>query len=93
MQEKNAARPLPHGLILEGRAKLSLSGVTEVRAYDENGVVLCTGEGMLRLRGSGLRIGELNTSTGEMRVTGRIDSLVYSEGRAEGRGLWARLFT
>ena len=47
-------REMPHTVILEGREKLSISGVVDVQSFDEDQVLLETVRGMLVVRGQGL---------------------------------------
>ena len=66
-------------LILENRKSLSVSGVSETESFDESCVVLFTSCGRLIIRGEGLHIQNLSVSTGDASVTGRIDSVCYTE--------------
>ena len=68
-----------HNIIIEGRKKLSLSGVTDVDRFDENTVVLYTSMGELTVRGSDLHVSDLSVTSGEMNIEGDIDSLVYGD--------------
>ncbi len=90
-EEKSKNTELPHGLILQDRRRLTVSGVMDVESFDENAIVLQTAGGLLILRGSALHIDKLSIEGGELLVTGRIDSLVYEDGAARG-GFFARLF-
>lgn len=81
----------PHGLTLEGRKKLSVSGVEEVESFDENAIVMLTAQGALVIRGDGLHIEALSLEGGQLKVTGEIDSLSYEDTDRQG-GLLARLF-
>lgn len=68
-----------HNIILEGRKRLSVSGVTDVDKFDENSIVLYTNMGELTVRGSELHVNDLSVTSGEMNIEGNIDSIVYSE--------------
>ncbi|MCL2003855.1 MAG: sporulation protein [Oscillospiraceae bacterium] len=81
----------PHQLILDGRERLIISGVSDVESFDEEGVVCKTGRGTLLVRGTGLRVDKLSLEGGELSVEGLVDSLVY-EDAAQSGGLWSRLF-
>ena len=81
----------PNDLTLEGRKKLTVSGVEEVESFDESEIAMRTGEGALIVRGEGLRIDRLNVSGGDVNVLGRINELRYEDAAPE-RGFWARLF-
>ena len=81
-----------HRLTLEGRNKLSVTGVLDVESFDEQAAVLETGRGMLILRGHGLHVEELDLRSGQVRVSGEVDSMVYEEtARSQGSFL-SRLF-
>ena len=43
------------------------------------------------VKGSGLHINRLNIETGELTLTGEVDSLTYTQGRQNG-GMLSRLF-
>ncbi|MBP5618437.1 MAG: YabP/YqfC family sporulation protein [Clostridia bacterium] len=81
----------PHTLILEERKRLTVTGVTDVDSFAEDGMVIYTGQGQLSLRGTGLRIDRLDTETGELSVTGAVFALAYTDERPKS-GAWKRLF-
>ena len=82
---------LPHELRLDGRAKLSVTGVKEVESFDETAVVLETSLGMLVIRGEALHLNTLSIDGGQVSVSGSIDSLSYEEVQKAG-GFFRRLF-
>lgn len=86
--EENA---LKHSVALEGRRKLSVSGVEEVDSFDENTIVMVTASGLLVIRGEALHIEALSLEGGELKVTGDIDSLSYEDNDRQ-VGLFSRLF-
>ena len=47
MAQEERSREMPHSVILEGREKLTISGVTDVHSFDEEQVLLETVRGML----------------------------------------------
>ena len=82
-----------HRLALEGREKLTVSGVEDVERFDDQCIVLRTGAGTLVVTGEGLHIGKLSLDGGELHVDGRIDSINYEEEQpSRGGGLFSRLF-
>ena len=81
---------LPHDLILEGREKLSVTGVNKVLQCDAENAVLDTSKGTLRLRGASLSIESLDIDKGEVKLTGRVDGLEYTDAQPAG-GFWRRL--
>ena len=82
-----AEQEIVHALALDGRKKLTMTGVTEVVSFDDGTVVLRTELGMLTVQGTGLRLKTLSTDGGQMAVTGEVSSLSYEEPRDGG---WLR---
>ena len=68
-----------HNFILENRSKLILSGVIDVGSFNDTEVVVYTQLGELRLKGRGLQIVRVNVETGDMEMTGKIESTLYSD--------------
>lgn len=90
--EEKAKNPVkPQRVVLDERARLSVTGVEEVLSFDDVRIVMRTVLGELTVSGSGLHIGKLSLDTGELCVEGRVDELSYSEHEAQG-GFWNRLF-
>ena len=85
MQEEQLA----HGLQLDRREKLTMTGVTEVVSFGENMVVLRTGLGLLNVHGRELQLKNLSLEEGRVAVEGHISALIYEEPRARG---WRGLF-
>lgn len=90
-EEKTAVTAKAHTLILEGRSRLSLSGVEDVESFDENEIVTRTGKGDLIIRGTGLHIEKLGLDTGDLSVTGTVTEMCYDESAPQG-SFWSRLF-
>ena len=82
---------LPHRLTLDGRSRLSVTGVLEVESFDETAVALVTARGALLIRGQGLHLQMLSLDGGEVRVDGTVDSIAYKQDAPAG-GFFARLF-
>ena len=83
---------MPHTLTLDGRERLTVSGVEDVENFDENAITLYTSEGTLTVSGEDLHIEKLNLDSGELCLTGRVSGLEYEDGVRERGGLFARLF-
>ena len=83
-----------HNLILENRKKLSVSGVDEVESFNEEEIILRTLQsGVLVIKGSELHINRLNVETGDVNITGIVDSMDYIAETPDnkGSGFLARL--
>lgn len=91
LYEENRKLTQTHDLSLNERKKLSVTGVQDVEAFDEDCVTLSTVAGQLIVRGSGLKLNRLNLEGGELLVEGHIDALEYAENGGRSRGLFGRL--
>ena len=90
-EEKEKFSNTPQNIILEDRARLSVTGVLDVDSYDDRQIVAKTVKGTLILRGSDLHIDKLSLDTGDLVVTGLVTELGYEETAPSG-SLWQRLF-
>ena len=89
---KELTQAVSHRLVLEGRNMLSITGVTDAVSFDEAAAVLETAGGTLLIRGAELHVEQLNLEAGEVRLSGRVDSLVYEENTKTQGGFFQRLF-
>lgn len=74
----------PHDLILEGRSKLTVTGVRRVIRCEPDGAAIETSRGILNLVGAELSVTALDLDLGEARLAGRIDGMEYTEKRTPG---------
>lgn len=81
----------PHRLTLEGRKRLTISGVTEVVSFDDTTVLLKTTQGTLFIHGAHLTLRTLTLENGQVAVDGTVNALQYEAQREQG-GFWRRLF-
>ncbi len=81
-----------HRVTLEGREKLTVSGVEDVDRFDENEIVMNTAGGVLIVTGENLHIGKLSLEGGELHVDGRVDTLSYEDAAVGSGGLLRRIF-
>ena len=85
MAQEERSREMPHSVILEGREKLTISGVTDVHSFDEEQVLLETVRGMLVVRGQGLHVERLQLEAGELIIQGGDRSARVRRQRAAAR--------
>ncbi len=90
--DDRAAIRKKHGVILEDRKTLTLTGVKDVSGFDEQKISLTTQLGELIVKGTGLHINDFSNETGELSLDGEIDSLTYSEQKQPEGGFFSRLF-
>lgn len=76
----------PHTLHLDSRKALTLTGVNEVRSFDDKQIVLRTEGGQMTVDGDGLHVTALVLEEGRMAISGQINAIAYA-GRSGRRGL------
>ena len=91
MSYANNTAPMPHGISLTEREKMSVSGVVDVSGFDENVVILSTSRGELSVRGEGLHIERIDLDAGQLLLSGLVQELRYDE-KPAAASLWSRLF-
>jgi sporulation protein YabP len=75
---------MPHKLTLNQRKDLTVTGVTEVMSFEEDGAVLKTALGVLVIQGSGLKLKNMSMDAGQVDVTGTVTALYYQQPRTGG---------
>jgi len=91
-EEKYKTAELPHNVIMEGRKRVSVSGVDDVESFDEGEIVMSTSQGILIVRGKELRIEKLSLDSGDVVMEGILDRLEYEDDVKPSGGLFTRLF-
>jgi sporulation protein YabP len=79
LQNKKESISMPHGLTLQDRSRMSLSGIKDVVNFDDSQVILNTDLGTLTIRGEQIHVDQLNLDTGDLSLTGRIEALEYDD--------------
>ena len=90
--ENDNTLKLPHSLTLDDRKALSISGVSDVDSFDEETVILYTSLGELTIKGEDLHVEHLSIDIGELSVTGKIDSLMYTDNQKKSTGFFGKVF-
>ncbi len=67
-------------LMLENRNKLNMSGIIEVINFSENQILLNTNVGTMIIKGQDLKMNKLDVQNGDVVITGKVDSFVYTSG-------------
>lgn len=80
-----------HGVILENRSELSVSGVKEVIGFDEETVIAETELGTLTVKGKDLKVMNFTVETGSLNVEGTIAAMCYTDTQS-GKNFLKRLF-
>ncbi len=89
IEDKNAK--VQQNIILENRERLFVSGVRDVKNFDEENINLITVLGELQIKGSGMKVSIYNAESGDMTVEGKINAFGY---RTDGKptGIIGRIF-
>ena len=89
-EESGRAMIRCHEVHMENRERMSLTGIDDVKGFDENTVVLATSQGELTVRGEGLHIDKIDLEAGQLAMRGHIQELSYAE--TVSGGFFSRLF-
>ena len=68
-----------HSLSLVNRERLSVTGVNDVDAFNEQEILVICDCGELNIKGELLHVEELSLESGFLTVSGKISSISYSE--------------
>ena len=91
MIQEQARTQTSHRLTMQDRAKVELTGVTEVISFDNEEIILETVEGGLRFGGEELHVKRLTLERGEITIEGRIREIAYQE-TGKDKSVFGRLF-
>lgn len=80
-----------HTLTLENRNQLSMTGISDVKSFNEEEINAKTDYGELLIKGSNLHVEVLDLDTGALTISGSIMALVYND-KVESKGGIRRLF-
>ena len=92
MKEVNRNTGIPHNIIMEGRERVSVSGVLDVENFDEKEIVMETSKGCLTISGDGLRVEKLSIEAGDTIIEGNIVCVEYNDQRGRGGSFWSKIF-
>lgn len=68
-----------HGLILQQRETLSLTGVTDVDNFNDKVLLIYTSLGELTVRGRNLCVESFSAESGELMAHGDIKAMIYGD--------------
>ncbi|WP_244094358.1 sporulation protein YabP [Jeotgalibacillus salarius] len=83
-----------HEIRMIGRLELSVTGVKQLESFDQEEFLIETVEGMLSIKGSGLKLVNLDLDKGLVSLKGKVDDVLYldSIGQESSKGLLGKLF-
>ncbi|MBE7065007.1 MAG: sporulation protein YabP [Ruminococcaceae bacterium] len=76
---KNSVHECPQNINMENREALKISGVKDVKCFNENLAELDTVLGKLTVRGEGIKIARLSLDEGVLELTGYMYSCEYED--------------
>ena len=85
---------LPHNLVLEGKQKMTATGIVDVDTFDEGKIVLFIDDDTLIVEGENLHIQKLDVSSGELTIDGEIYGITYTgtpQGQNKSKGFFKKL--
>ena len=71
-----------HRLLMDGRERLTVSGVEDVVSFDDCCVVLKTVMGIMSVDGAEMRIINLNVDSKDIEISGKINGIIYQGGQS-----------
>ena len=78
--------------IVDGKL-ITINNVKEILGFDENNVILNTGNGKITIEGNNLKIDSLEKENGKLIVKGNINGFFTSDIENEKKSFWGRLFS
>ncbi|MTD62526.1 sporulation protein YabP [Blautia luti] len=63
--------------MLENRQNVKMTGIKDIKSFDEKEILLFTEAGKLLIKGEELHVKRLNLEKGEADLEGKVDSLTY----------------
>ena len=78
-----------HSLTVESRSRTLVTGVEKVIDSSPAVINMTTSEGVLTIRGDGLRISAFSAESGDLSFEGRVDRIDYHAGK---KPLLGRIF-
>ncbi|MBQ6864296.1 MAG: YabP/YqfC family sporulation protein [Clostridia bacterium] len=85
-------RLAPHGIRLDDKKHLTVTGVRQIGDFNEQTVVLFIADGRLKVSGENLSLDKLDPDMGEAQISGNVTALQYSDNQPRAKSIAAKLF-
>jgi len=97
MEEARRLDKKAHKVIVEERARLTVTAVEDVDSFHENEVIFLTNAGMMTVTGEELHIRRLDLEDGTIVIDGTIEAIDYADHEelrmnSKGNKLFGRVF-
>ena len=80
---------IEQNVILTGRARMELSGISDVESFTDTSVIALSSLGNISIDGEELKIESFSADTGRLVVNGKFDSFCYFGRESKKRGLFS----
>lgn len=71
---------------------MSLTGVKDIGKFDDHDIIIFTHQGKLKVSGNNLKIGKLCTESGNLDLSGTINSLSYLDSKELKNNIFRKIF-
>ena len=68
---------IKHDVIIRSRKRMEMSGISDVSSFDENEIIVQTGNSGVSIEGENLKIERFDAENGELVINGTINGLFY----------------
>lgn len=80
-------------IILNNRKTLNLTGVKDIGKFDDRDVTVITNQGNLKISGNNLKIGKLCVESGQLELSGTVNSISYTDSKKINSNFFKKLFS
>lgn len=89
---ENKIRFKSQNIVIEDRARMTVTGVEQVENFNENTITLTTINGGMTIKGEGLNISKLNLDDGNVKIDGKVNGVAYTAREATPKNIMGKLF-
>ena len=76
---------IKHDVFIKSRQRMEMTGISDVTSFDEEEIVVQTGNSGVSIEGENLKIEKFNSENGELVLKGLINGLFYYSKKQEKR--------
>lgn len=83
-----------HEVKMTDRKTIYLTGIKKIVSFDNEEFLMESNMGLILLKGESLELNKLDTSDGNVKIKGKINSLSYVDGKTKNKdeGIFTKLF-
>lgn len=83
-----------HEVKMTDRKTIYLTGIKKIVSFDNEEFLMESNMGVILIKGESLELNKLDTSDGNVKIKGKINSLSYVDGKTKNKdeGLFTKLF-